>query len=147
VSNDSPFLIKRNRNIHSKVNFYKAFPSFAHKMVNDKDQSYTYFTIASVYVKCKNHSSTEKSFGRICGSYVKFSGSFENRFLRLLTSVNRKYIYDTSNLLGIVNFLAKNNIRINYIELFKDVYFWSESVKDRWARDFYRIPNKEESEE
>lgn len=57
----------------------------------------------------------------------------ENRFRRLVTTKERNDLY--KQLIRIINLLDK---RGNLYDMADSVYYWGESVRKRWAADYYR---------
>ena len=122
------------------------FPKFAYKIANYQDQSYVYKIIASIYYFNPSESSKNKSLGISCKEYHKknSSGSFEKRFLRFLNSDSRKYMFDSNNVLKLFKLLNNENISINYMNLFVDLWLWGDAIRDKYACDYYSINIKDE---
>jgi CRISPR system Cascade subunit CasB len=95
--------------------------------------------IAGLYA----HHPEETSTGNLGTTCRQLSGeyhSFEGRFRRLLCC-DREDIY--GHIRPIVLAAASKGIRINYKQLFTDLSYWGDSVKARWATEFWGAPTQE----
>jgi len=77
------------------------------------------------------------NLGTTCRRLTIESNSFDGRFQRLL-SCDRQEICER---LRPVIFAAKaKGIPVNYENLFADLCYWSDTVKTRWAREYWGVP-------
>jgi CRISPR system Cascade subunit CasB len=100
-----------------------------------------YETVAGLFA----HHPEETSTGNLGTTCQKLSGqhnTFEGRFRRLL-ACDRDDICDH---IRPVVFAAKpKSVRVNYEQLFVDLWYWSDAVKARWAAEFWGAPQPEET--
>ncbi len=85
--------------------------------------------------------SKDGNLGTTCRRLREQNESFDARFRRLL-SCDRDEIY--SRLRPVVLAARPRGIPINYEELFADLCYWSGRVKERWAREYWCVPEGEE---
>ena len=125
------------------IYFLKILPNFAWDIYSDKEQSYVYKIIASIYSYnpcCRN---IKKSFGDSCAEYKRIaSTSFEDEFFRIIKCPDRRSIFESKFLSKITKLLSKENIKIDYIELFVDLWFWGDKIGEKWFRDFVGAKEK-----
>ena len=142
IFNNNPYIVKRvcREDSRSNIDLYRAMPKYVHKMTYNNDQSFTYKLVLTTFSNNSLFCSNDKSFGVACKEYQKNSSrSFEKRFLRLIEMDSRESIYEDRSLMHISKLLNKNQIYVDYVKLFVDLWFWGDNVKDRWARDFFAI--------
>ncbi|MGL6195677.1 MAG: type I-E CRISPR-associated protein Cse2/CasB [Thermoguttaceae bacterium] len=63
--------------------------------------------------------------------------SFESRFRRILTCDTSEEV--CSLLRGVISAAKLKNIRIPYLSLIDDLFFWDPNVKMRWAHEFWGV--------
>jgi CRISPR type I-E-associated protein CasB/Cse2 len=74
------------------------------------------------------------NLGTTCRRMAADSNTFDGRFRRLLTC-DRDEVCDR---LAPIVFAAKaKGVPINYEQLFVDLCYWSDNVRQRWAREFW----------
>jgi CRISPR type I-E-associated protein CasB/Cse2 len=77
------------------------------------------------------------NLGTTCRLLSSEHNSFDGRFRRLLTC-DREEICER---LAPVIFAAKaKGVPVNYEQLFVDLCYWSDKVKERWAREYWGGP-------
>lgn len=82
------------------------------------------------------------NLGTTCRRLAAESNSFDGRFRRLL-SCDRDEICE--RLRPVILAAKARGIPINYEELFADLSYWGDSVKARWAREYWGVPQVEET--
>lgn len=80
------------------------------------------------------------NFGTTCRRLAAENNSFDGRFRRLL-SCDREEICE--RLRPVVLAAKASDIPINYEGLYADLCYWSNSVKARWAREYWGVPEGE----
>jgi CRISPR system Cascade subunit CasB len=83
------------------------------------------------------------NLGTTCRHLASENNSFDVRFRRLL-SCDRDEIVERIRPVGLA--AKAKGIPINYEELFTDLWYWSDRVKARWAREFWGAPVSDEPE-
>jgi CRISPR type I-E-associated protein CasB/Cse2 len=81
------------------------------------------------------------NLGTTCRLLADENSTFEARFQRLL-ACDRDEICD--RLRPVVLAARPRGIPVNYEQLFADLRYWSDAVKARWAREYWRVPEAEE---
>ena len=92
-----------------------------------------YETLAGLYA----HHSDEIHTGNLGTTCRRLSGeynSFDGRFRRLLTC-DREEICE--RLAPVILAAKAKNAPVNYEQLFADLCYWSDKVKERWAREYW----------
>lgn len=92
-----------------------------------------YETLAGLYA----HHSDETRTGNLGTTCRRLSGehnSFDGRFRRLLTC-DREEICE--RLAPVILAAKAKDVRVNYEQLFADLCYWSDKVKERWAREYW----------
>ncbi len=92
-----------------------------------------YETLAGLYA----HHPDETRTGNLGTTCRRLSGelnSFDGRFRRLLTC-DREEICE--RLAPVILAAKAKDARVNYEQLFADLYYWSDKVKERWAREYW----------
>lgn len=87
----------------------------------------------------------ETPLGNLGGTCRQLSGeykSFDGRFRRLLRC-DRDSI--CQHVRPIVFTAAAKSIPVNYEQLFLDLWYWSDRVKERWAAEFWAAAGDEET--
>jgi CRISPR system Cascade subunit CasB len=82
------------------------------------------------------------NLGTTCRRLAAENNSFDGRFRRLL-ACDREEICE--RLRPIVLAAKAKDIRINYEELYADLCYWGNKVKARWAREYWGVPEGEET--
>ena len=80
------------------------------------------------------------NFGTTCRCLADENSSFEARFQRLLSC---DYDEICDRLRPVVLAARPRGIPVNYEQLFADLRYWSDAVKARWAREFWRATQGE----
>ena len=81
------------------------------------------------------------NLGTTCRRLAAESNSFDGRFRRLL-SCDRDEICE--RLRPVILSAKAKGIAVNYEELFADLCYWGDTVKTRWAREYWGTPESEE---
>lgn len=84
---------------------------------------------------------TAGNLGTTCRQLSGEHNSFEGRFRRLL-SCDRDDI--CQHVRPVVFAAAAKGIRVNYEQLFTDLWYWSDAVKVRWATEFWGATHEED---
>jgi len=82
------------------------------------------------------------NLGTTCRQLAAGNSSFDGRFRRLL-SCDRNEICE--RLRPVVLAAKAKGIAINYEKLFIDLCYWGDHVKTSWAREYWGVPEAEES--
>ena len=82
------------------------------------------------------------NLGTTCLQLKAQNESFDARFRRLL-GCDRDEICE--RLRPMILAAKAKGIPINYEQLFADLWYWSDNVKARWAREYWGAPEGEES--
>lgn len=90
-----------------------------------------YETVAGLFAHNPEHDPSVGNLGDTCRQLSKEHSTFDGRFRRML-ACDREEICD--HIRPVV--LAKG-ARVNYEQLFCDLWYWSDSVKVKWARAFW----------
>ena len=77
---------------------------------------------------------TTGNLGTTCRRLSDDHDSFDGRFRRLITC-DRDEICD--RLVPVVFAAKAKGVPVNYEQLFADLCYWSDNVKERWAREFW----------
>lgn len=80
------------------------------------------------------------NMGTTCRRLAAANQSFDGRFRRLL-SCDRDEICE--RLRPVVLAAKAKGIEVNYEQLFADLWYWSDNVKARWAREYWGAPEGE----
>lgn len=116
---------------------YRAWPYLARFGGIDEPR---FEIIAGLYAYHPDEAKTG-NLGSTCRRLSGEHNTFEGRFRRLL-ACDRD---DICEHVRPVVFTAKaKGIAVNYEELFADVCYWSDTVKARWAAEFWGAPTVEE---
>jgi CRISPR system Cascade subunit CasB len=75
------------------------------------------------------------NLGTTCRRLAGENNSFDGRFRRLL-SCDRDEI--SERLRPVILAAKAKGIPVNYEELFTDLWYWSDTAKARWAREYWR---------
>ena len=92
-----------------------------------------YETLAGLYA----HHSDETRTGNLGTTCRRLSGehnSFDGRFRRLL-SCDREEVCE--RLAPVILAAKAKGVSVNYEQLFADLCYWSDKVKERWAREYW----------
>jgi CRISPR type I-E-associated protein CasB/Cse2 len=100
-------------------------------------ESRTKQEIAGLYALHPAHTEDREdgNMGAVCATLANKHSTFDLRFRRLL-ACNREEL--PLNLRRIVMAAAANELPIDYTELYRDVQLWSDWVRRRWAKNYYR---------
>ncbi|MCS7338658.1 MAG: type I-E CRISPR-associated protein Cse2/CasB [Verrucomicrobiae bacterium] len=90
-------------------------------------------TIAALFAYHPEETSSG-NLGTTCRLLARTNPTFGLRFLRLLTC-DRDELCD--RLRPIIFAARAKDIPVNYETLFADLWFWGETVKTRWAKEFW----------
>src|ERR1039457_2141532 len=82
------------------------------------------------------------NLGTTCRRLAAENNSFDGRLRRLL-SCDREEICE--RLRPVVLAAKAKGIPINYEELYTDLCYWGNNVKARWAREYWGVPEGEET--
>jgi CRISPR system Cascade subunit CasB len=82
------------------------------------------------------------NLGTTCLRLARLNESFDARFRRLL-ACDREEICE--RLRPVILAAKAKSIALNYEELFADLYYWSNDVKARWAREYWGATEAEET--
>lgn len=98
---------------------------------------------AALYAVSPHHASNGLRIGQACRKLAGDKGleSFERHFRRLLASGDLQEV--GGQLHRIFKRLERESISLDYQEVLKNLRFWksySETVKARWAMDFWQAP-------
>lgn len=93
--------------------------------------------IAGLFARGPSHivNADEGNIGVVCAKLAQKHSTFDLRFRRLLACDRRELPVD---LRRIVMAAAANDVDIDYTELYFDMKLWSDSVRRRWATNYYR---------
>jgi CRISPR type I-E-associated protein CasB/Cse2 len=86
----------------------------------------------------------DASMGAVCAKLSNKHNTFDLRFRRLLACDRREL---PLHLRRVVMAAAALEISIDYTELYRDLQFWSDRVRLRWATDYYRRYQAKEEQE
>jgi len=100
----------------------------------------TYETVAGCFAYHPDETHTG-NIGTTCSSLAAKFNSFDGRFRRLL-SCDRAEIGE--RLRPVILAAKARGVPVNYEELFADLWFWSDRVKIRWAREYWGTPKADE---
>jgi len=92
-----------------------------------------YEIVAGLFAYHPEETSTG-NLGTTCRRLAGENNTFDGRFRRLLTC-DRDEICD--RLVPIVFAAKAKGVPVNYEDLFADLCYWSDSVKERWAREYW----------
>lgn len=81
------------------------------------------------------------NLGNTCKRLREEHESFDARFRRFL-SCGREEIYD--RLRPVILAARPRGIPLNYEQLYVDLWYWGDRVKERWAREYWGAPQPEE---
>ncbi|MCS7049186.1 MAG: type I-E CRISPR-associated protein Cse2/CasB [Verrucomicrobiae bacterium] len=95
-----------------------------------------YETIAGLYAYHPVETDSG-NLGTTCRGLAGENTSFESRFKRLL-SCDRDEICE--RIRPVILAARAKGIPVNYEELFADLCYWGDTVKARWAREFWGAP-------
>lgn len=84
------------------------------------------------------------SMGAVCSKLSNEHSTFDLRFRRLLACDRRELPF---HLRRVVTAAAAQGVPIDYAELYRDIQFWGDQVKLRWATDYYRRYQPREEQE
>ncbi|MCW5982839.1 MAG: type I-E CRISPR-associated protein Cse2/CasB [Bryobacteraceae bacterium] len=98
-------------------------------------------TVAGLFAYHPDEASTG-NLGTTCRLLAAGNNSFDGRFRRLL-SCDRDEICE--RLRPVVLAARAKGVKINYEELFVDLWYWGDKAKARWAREYWGVPESEES--
>ncbi|MBI4563287.1 MAG: type I-E CRISPR-associated protein Cse2/CasB [Planctomycetes bacterium] len=84
------------------------------------------------------------NLGTTCRQLSGAHDTFEGRFRRLL-SCDREDICE--HIRPVILTAKAKDIRVNYKQLFVDLWYWSTSVKSKWAAEFWGAPEVKETVE
>jgi CRISPR system Cascade subunit CasB len=82
------------------------------------------------------------NLGKTCRRLRVTTEWYDARFRRLL-ACDRDQICE--QLRPVILAAKVKGIPINYAQLFSDIHFWSSKVKSQWAREYWGVPEGEES--
>lgn len=82
------------------------------------------------------------NLGTTCRRLAAESNSFDGRFRRLL-SCDRDEICE--RLRPVILAARAKDIKVNYERLFTDLCYWNDYVKASWAREYWGVPEGEDS--
>jgi CRISPR system Cascade subunit CasB len=98
-------------------------------------------TVAGLFAYHPDETQTG-NFGTTCRRLAAENNSFDGRFRRLL-ACDREEICD--RLRPVILAAKAKGIPINYEELYANLCYWGDNVKARWAREYWGVPEGEES--
>lgn len=137
-------ILKRGLGFKPGSHFH-SYPYVEHFLSHDSKESYrrSLYLVASLFAYYPHHDEdNSNSFAAVFARVAKEkeSKSMAKRFISLLEAEKE----DLSNhLRQAFSLLPKQEGKnINFVKLAKDISHWSSSnkkVKEKWARDFYRI--------
>jgi len=78
--------------------------------------------------------STAGNLGATCQRLADENNTFEGRFRRLLTCDRREVC---ERIVPIILAAKAKGTPVNYEQLFADLCYWSDNVKERWAREYW----------
>lgn len=81
------------------------------------------------------------NLGTTCRKLSADHGTFEGRFRRLLACSRCDEVSD--HIRPVVLAAKAKGVRVNYEQLFIDLSYWGETVKARWAAEFWGVPDAE----
>jgi CRISPR system Cascade subunit CasB len=90
-------------------------------------------TVSGLFA-CHPEETQDGNLGTTCRSLAAESNTFDGRFRRLL-ACDREEICE--RLRPVVLAAKAKGIPVNYEELFADLCYWGEKVKERWAQKFW----------
>ena len=99
-----------------------------------------YETIAGLFAYHPEETN-KGNFGTTCRLLSGEHNTFDGRFRRLL-GCDRDDI--CKHIRSVVYAASARGITINYEQLFADLWYWSDGVKVRWAREFWSVSENEE---
>lgn len=100
-----------------------------------------YETVAGLFAYHPEETHTG-NIGTTCRRLASENNSFDGRFRRLL-SCDRPEICE--RLRPVILAAKAKGIAVNYEELFADFCYWGDTVKARWAREYWRASDVSES--
>jgi len=92
-----------------------------------------YETVAGLYAYHSDETRTG-NLGTVCRRLSGEFNSFEGRFRRLLTC-DREEICE--RLTPVILAAKSKGVPVNYEQLFVDLCYWGDKVKERWAREYW----------
>ena len=96
-------------------------------------------TVAGLFAYHPNE--TDKgSLGTTCRQLAAKNNSFEARFRRLLLC-DRDEVY--KRVRPVILAARANEIRVNYEQLYVDLWYWGERVKAAWAREYWGVEDEQ----
>lgn len=94
-----------------------------------------YETLAGLYAHHPEEDSTG-NIGRTCRRLSGEHNSFDGRFRRLL-SCDRDEIFE--RLAPVILAAKAKSVAVNYEQLFADLWYWSDQVKESWASEYWGV--------
>lgn len=114
-------------------------------------QRHVHMTVMAAFAYHPRHDESAGNLGRTLRKIAMVEGgkdglaSFETRFRRLLVCDS---LEELCRLLGpVIRAAAAKGVTINYVELFKDLTYWSSPVKLRWASGYWSSGKTDQGEE
>jgi CRISPR system Cascade subunit CasB len=80
---------------------------------------------------------TAGNLGATCRRLAGENNTFDGRFRRLLTC-DRDEVCE--RIVPVVLAAKAKGVPVNYEQLFADLCYWSDRVKERWAREYWGAP-------
>jgi len=97
-------------------------------------------TVAGLFAYHPEESSSG-NLGTTCRRLSSEHNTFEGRFRRLL-ACDRNDICE--HIRPVVLAARAKGVRVNYEQLFADLFYWGDAVKARWAAEFWAAPMAED---
>jgi CRISPR system Cascade subunit CasB len=82
------------------------------------------------------------NIGTTCRLLAAENRTFDSRFRRLLSCDHRHEVCERMR--PIILAAKAKGVKVNYEELFIDLYYWGDSVKARWASEYWGVRESEE---
>ncbi len=112
-------------------------------IVNDRERQ-IYQLVSASYAVTKGLNINNGNMGDVCRRLAMGDNrgedglkSFDARFRRLLTCSSRDEL--CKHLTGIIKAAATKNIAINFRQLFKDLWYWSDITRLQWASVYWKV--------
>ena len=116
---------------------HRAWPLLAHVGGIDDPRCET---VAGLFAYHPEESSSG-NLGTTCRRLSSEHNTFEGRFRRLL-ACDRNDICE--HIRPVVLAARAKGVRVNYEQLFADLFYWGDAVKARWAAEFWAAPMAED---
>jgi CRISPR type I-E-associated protein CasB/Cse2 len=126
----------------SRATEYRAWPHIAPwcRLDNDRQRRIWLTTAAGFAIHQRvaesgNMGATLREIATGGGRGERGLKTFDARFRRLLACSSAIEVCD--HLPGVLRAAERQGVGINFVQLFRDLYYWSDRVKVSWAREYW----------